>query len=83
MDKVIAHRAQKSSQRNDSAPGPSDSVSTTTPLLPGSTPREGQHIDTPASSSTSKASPSNEEGDVKTLSTEFLGTLEKEGLLDM
>jgi hypothetical protein len=84
MDKIIARRAQKASQRSDNVPGPSDSVSTTTPQLPGSTPREGTarevDVDTPASSS--ERSPA-DEGDVASLSKEFLGTLEKEGLLDM
>ena len=74
MGKVMAHRAQKSHRNDDNAPGPSDSVSTATPQLSGSTPRNDttKDIDTPASSS--RASPG--------MSSEFLGSLEKEGLLN-
>jgi len=73
MTKVMSRRAQKSSHRNDNPTGPSDSVSTTTPQVPGSTPRDGPHVDSPMSSN---SKPSPEEGNEKTLSKEFLGTLE-------
>lgn len=92
MDKVIARRAQKQmAKQNESAPGPSESVSTAdTPLPPGSTPREnsvkGIEPDTPTSKDDPKTSLAREGNDTngdKMLSPkEFLGTLEKDGLLD-
>lgn len=84
----MARRAHKQNSKNDTVPGPSDSVSTATPQLSGSTPRDGvtkdMDVDTPASSESRPSPDSGEDGNAQLLSpTEFLGTLDKEGLLDM
>lgn len=84
MDKVMVRRAQKlAAKAQESAPGPSESVSTSTPQLPGSTPRDelSKEVepDTPLSNSASKI----ENGDLQSLSpSEFLKTLEQDGFLE-
>ena len=58
MDKVMTRRAQKQVKNNDVAPAPSESVSTATPQLSGSTPQDrvtkDVEPDTPASETVSK-----------------------------
>ena len=83
MDKVIIRRAQKlATKEQQSVPGPSESVSTATPQVHGSTPPGSPHKevepDTPLSSGATK----DDHGEVKTLSpTEFLKTLNGDGSL--
>ena len=87
MDKVMVRRAQKQAakqqqqqQQHDSFP--SESGSTETPQVPGSTPRDLQReIDIDDVSR--RLSVEDENGDVETLSaTEFLKKLEMDGLLE-
>jgi hypothetical protein len=85
MDKVMARRAQKlAAKQPNPLPGPSDSVSTGTPQVPGSTPQEPvpkEMSDTPTPTKSSLGV--SENGDSKVLSpTEFLKTLERDGLLE-
>jgi SRI (Set2 Rpb1 interacting) domain len=84
MTKVMARRAQKEAtkqQHQGSFPGPSESVSTGTPQLPGSTPRDqfpkDIEQDTPVSTKTLSITGENDQP--RPLSpTEFLKGLERE-----
>jgi SRI (Set2 Rpb1 interacting) domain len=88
MDKVMARRAQKlaakqqqQQQQQEAASGRTESVSTGTPQVPGSTPRDSVpkelEPDTPTPSNVSKTLAASENKELRTLSpTEFLKTLE-------
>jgi hypothetical protein len=81
MGKVMARRAKKeAAKQQDSHPGPSESASTGTPQLPGSTPRDqfpkDIEPDTPASTKTDLIVDDNERRPLSP--TEFLKGLERE-----
>jgi hypothetical protein len=85
MGKVMARKAQKeAAKQQQRQPAPSDSVSTTTPQLPESTPRTTTKGETPVVNdppSSADGGVENENGEVKGFSpTEFLKTLEMDGL---
>jgi len=86
MGKVMARKAQKEAakkqQPQQQEPGPSESVSTSTPQLPESTPRTTTKGDTPDLNDHTSGVGESGNGEIKGLSpTEFLKTLERDGLL--
>ena len=85
MNKIMSRRAQKQQRENRESEragvGPSDSVSTSTPVLPEDSPLESN---THRNEATKEDTPGSEHDMNNALSpSEFLGTLEKQGLLDM